>query len=191
MTTIDILHLIDRLEELIVSGWRLPGKRVAIEEPKCLDLIDQMRITIPPEIKQAREILGERDRFFAQAHEEARQVLAQARADSSQMLDELKLRQAAEEHADGIRRRAEDEARQVREGADQYAETRLREMRETLNELQHVVQNGIDELARRRAERLEAEARTSLLDSPEPPPDEPAESAELTATDEAPTDLSA
>jgi len=155
--TIDILNLIDRLEELVDHGWRMPGKRVAIDESKFLDLIDQMRITIPPEIKQARELHDERDRFVGQAQEEARRLLAQAREDAARLLDEQKLRLAAESHADSIRHRAEEEARRIREGADDYAETRLRDMAETLAELQKVVGNGLDELGRRRAGALQAE----------------------------------
>jgi len=172
-------------------GWRVPGKRVAIDETQFLDLIDQMRITIPAEIKQAREIQEERDRYVAQAHEEARQILAQAREDAARLLDEHKLRQVAEEHAETIKKRAEQEARRVREGADEYAETRLLEMRETLSELQRVVQNGLEELALRRAQasgsvadafahkcEQAASAEASQQPAPEPavadpPPDEP------------------
>ncbi len=134
----------------------MPGKRVAIDESKFLDLIDQMRITIPPEIRQAREIQEERDRYVAQAHDEARQLLVQAREDAARLLDEQKLRLAAETHADSIRHRAEEEAHRIREGADDYAETRLRDMAETLSELQKVVRNGLEELARRRADTLQA-----------------------------------
>lgn len=150
-------------------GWRMPGKRVAIDEGKFLDLIDQMRITIPPEIKQAREIQEERDHYVAQAHEEARQILAQAREDAARMLDEHKLRQVAETHAETTKKRAEQEARRVREGADEYAETRLREMHDTLAELQGVVQNGLEELARRRADQRAACQPANATGSAEAP----------------------
>ena len=149
-------------------GWRVPGRRVAIDETKFLDLIDQMRITIPAEIKQARELQEERDHYVAQAHEEARQILAQAREEAARLLDEHKLRQVAEGHAETIKKRAEQEARRVREGADEYAETRLREMHDTLADLQTVVQNGLEELARRRAEQ-----RASSSPAPQPGPTPP------------------
>ena len=139
----------------------MPGKRVAIDEAKFLDLIDQMRITIPAEIRQAREIQEERDHYVSQAHEEARQILAQAREDAARLLDEHKLRQVAEGQAEAIKKRAEQEARRVRQGADEYAETRLREIHETLAELQKVVQNGLGELASRRAEQ-----RTAVTPTP-------------------------
>jgi cell division septum initiation protein DivIVA len=149
----------------------MPGKRVAIDEHQFLDLIDQMRITIPAEIKQAREIQEERDHYVAQAQEEARQMLAQARDEATRLLDDHKLRLVAEGQAETIKKRAESDARRVREGADEYAETRLRDMHETLAELLKVVQNGLDELSRRRADQRAAEAAPP---APEPTPPAPA-----------------
>jgi len=143
----DILHLIDRLEELIDRGWRLPfGGRVAIEEEMFLNIIDQMRIMIPQEIKQARDILHEKDKHVAQAHEEARRILVQAREDAAKELDQHKLKAAAEAQVEAILRRAQVEAAQVRAGADEYAEAKLRELSQQVAQLQAVIQNGIQTL---------------------------------------------
>ena len=152
MINIDILHLIDRLEELIDHGWRLPlGSKVAIDEDAFLNIIDQMRITIPQEIKQAREVQREKDKYVAQAHEEARRILAQAREDAAKELDEHKLRQAAESQAEAVLKHAQLEAAQIRAGADEYAEGRLRELEQYVDQLRMVIQNGIQALETRRA----------------------------------------
>jgi len=143
----DILDLIDRLEELIDRGWRLPfGGKVAIEEEMFLNIIDQMRIMIPQEIKQSRDILHEKDKHVAQAHEEARRILAQAREDAAKELDQHKLKAAAEAQVEAILRRAHVEAAQVRAGADEYAEAKLRELSQQVAQLQAVIQNGIQAL---------------------------------------------
>ena len=156
MTPIDILHLIDRLEDLLEHGWRLPlGNKVAIDEDMFLNIIDQMRIVIPQEIKQAREVQQERDRYVAQAHEEARRIIAQAREDAAQQLDEHKLRKAAEAQAEAIIQRAQQEAARIRSGADEYAEAKLKELSENLSRLQSIIQNGINLLENRRAEYAE------------------------------------
>jgi hypothetical protein len=68
----DILHLVDRLEELFNksrSVWLT--RKVMINEDRMLDLIDQMRMAIPEEIKKAQKILNEKDRILAQSQEEA------------------------------------------------------------------------------------------------------------------------
>jgi len=149
---IDILQLIDRLEELVDRGWHLPlSNKVAIDEEAFLNIIDQMRISIPQEIKQAREVQLEKDRYVAQAHEEARQIIAQAREDAARLLDEHELRKAAQEQAEAILRKARREAARIRAGADEYAETKLRELGQRVSQLQRVIQNGLSALEERRA----------------------------------------
>ena len=50
----DVLQLIDKLEQLVNSGTRLPlSSRTVIDEQEFLDIIDQLRIMVPDEIKQA------------------------------------------------------------------------------------------------------------------------------------------
>ena len=66
----DILHLVDRLEQLVNEGRRLPlSNKVMVDEQKIWDLIDQMRISVPEEVKKAKRTNQERDRIIAQAHE--------------------------------------------------------------------------------------------------------------------------
>ena len=84
----DILHLVDRLEELFNESRTVPFTRNAVvDEDKMLDIIDQMRVTIPNEVKQAQQILSQRDRFLAQAQEEATRIVALAREKADQMVE--------------------------------------------------------------------------------------------------------
>lgn len=152
MINIDILHLIDRLEELVDRGWQLGGK-VVIDKEMFLNIIDQMRIMIPQEIKQAKEVQREREKYIAQAQEEARRILAQAREDAAKELDSHKIKREAEAQAEAILKRAQLEAARIRAGADEYAESRLKELSQQVAHLQTVIQNGIQTLAARRLQR--------------------------------------
>ncbi|MFH1086115.1 MAG: hypothetical protein V1772_10175 [Chloroflexota bacterium] len=127
------------------------SRKVAIDEEAFLKIIDQMRITIPLEVKQGREVQDERDRYIAQAHDEARRVIAQARQDAARLLDENIIRREAEVRARQIEAEAEEEARHVRAGADEYAEAKLRELAQHVGELHRVVQNGLRLIDGRRA----------------------------------------
>jgi hypothetical protein len=72
----DILHLIDRLEELFNESRFIPfTHNVIVDEDRMLDLIDQMRVAIPEEVKKAQQIIAQRDRLLAQAQEEANRRL--------------------------------------------------------------------------------------------------------------------
>ena len=99
----DILHLVDRLEELFNNSrpiWLT--KNVIINEDKILDIIDQMRVTIPEEMKKAQQVLSQRDRILAQAQEEANRTLALAREKSDRLMERDSIAQAARVQANEI-----------------------------------------------------------------------------------------
>ncbi|HEY5156343.1 MAG TPA: hypothetical protein VII93_00065, partial [Anaerolineales bacterium] len=76
----DILHLIDRLEELFNNSRPIPlTHNVIVDEDKFLDIIDQMRISVPEEVKKAQQVFSQKDRVMAQAQEEANRTLQLAR----------------------------------------------------------------------------------------------------------------
>ena len=61
----DIQHLVDRLEDLIDEGRHLPmTKMTVIDEERALEIIDQMRISIPEEIEKASRVMSQRDRLM-------------------------------------------------------------------------------------------------------------------------------
>ena len=80
----DILYLVDRLENLIASSRRMPlVNQIIVKENDLFSIIDQMRISIPDEIKQARRIIQEKERILAQAQAEASNLLNRVREEFS------------------------------------------------------------------------------------------------------------
>ena len=105
----DILDLIDRLEELFNESRAIPfTHNVIVDEEKMLDLIDQMRVAIPEEMKKAQQVMTQRDRILAQAQEEANRTLALAREKGEQLL----------ERDDRLRVRAHAQQRRAHRGED-------------------------------------------------------------------------
>ena len=159
----DILQLIDRLDELLDAGYRVPlSDKVAIDEQAFLNIIDQMRITIPREIKRAHEVEAEKEKYVAQAHEEARRIIAQAREDAAKLLDEHELRTAAQERAAKITDKAQREAEGIRHGAEEYALSELQKLDAQLAALQAVVRNGVYSLGAMHAE-VEVESDGEMM----------------------------
>ncbi len=63
----DILQLVDKLEELFNESRPLPlTNNVIVDEDRMLDLIDQMRVAIPDEVKKAQKLIAERARFASE-----------------------------------------------------------------------------------------------------------------------------
>jgi F0F1-type ATP synthase membrane subunit b/b' len=147
----DIQHLVDRLEDLIDEGRHMPfSKYTMIDEERALEIIDQMRISIPEEIEKASRILAQRDRVLAQANEEAARVVQQARKKGEDMLDQEVSVQAAHNRAANIIEQARQEAEQILEDADHYVLQELARLEQQLVKTLTVVRNGIQEMSRER-----------------------------------------
>jgi len=140
----DILQLIDRLEELFNESKAIPLTRnVMVDEDRMLDIIDQMRIAIPEEVKKAQQLLGQRDRVLAQAQEEANRTLEIARQKSDQLVGKDVVAQEAQRRADQILTQARTEAEGIRADADDYVIDSLTQLQAELERITNQVNNGI------------------------------------------------
>ena len=152
----DILQLIDRLEELFNESKSIPLTRnVMVDEDRMLDIIDQMRIAIPEEVKKAQQLLGQRDRVLAQAQEEANRTLEIARQKADQLASKEIVMQEAQRRADQILVQARADAENVRSDADEYVMNSLTQLQDELERITNQVINGLrvvkDEQERRNA----------------------------------------
>lgn len=143
----DIQHLVDRLEDLIDEGRHIPfSKSTMIDEERALELIDQMRISIPEEIEKAARVLAQRDRILAQANEEAARVVQIARERGDQLIDREATVQAAQSRAANIIEAARQEAEGITGDADGYVLDSLSKLEQDLIKLLTIVRNGISEV---------------------------------------------
>lgn len=140
----DILHLIDRLEELFNESRSFPFTHtVMVDEDRMLDIIDQMRISIPEEIKKSQQLTTQRDRILAQAQEEANRTLALAREKSEQLVERDSIVQSAQARAEQIIEQARLECEKTKHDADDYVLTTLQQMEIEIERSLIQVRNGI------------------------------------------------
>jgi cell division septum initiation protein DivIVA len=140
----DIMHLVDRLEELINKSRAIWfTHNVVVDEDRILDLIDQMRVAIPEEVKKAQQQIAQRDRILAQANEEANRTLAIAREKGDQLVARDAIVQAAQARAEQILIQAKAEAQHVRQEADDYVVDTLRRLEMEMDRMLSQVRNGI------------------------------------------------
>lgn len=140
----DILHLIDRLEELFNESRPIPfTHNVIVDEDRMLDLIDQMRVAIPEEVKKAQQVLAQKDRILAQAQEEANRTLALAREKSEQLIERDALVQSAQARAEQILAQQKADAEIQRIEADKYVVDTLKNLEMELERYLNQVRNGI------------------------------------------------
>jgi len=140
----DILQMIDRLEELLNESRPLPfTHNVIVDEDRMLDLIDQMRVSIPEEVKKAQQLMAQRDRLIAQAQEEANRTVNLARDRSSELVERDQVVQAAYTQAEQIKAQAYADGEAIRREADEYVLETLRNLEMEMERAINQIRNGI------------------------------------------------
>jgi hypothetical protein len=160
----DILHLVDRLEELFNESRPIPlTHNVIVDEDRMLDLIDQMRVAIPDEVKKAQQVLSQRDRVLAQAQEEANRTLGLAREKSEGLVEQSAIVEAARIRAKEIEQQAYLDGEQTRREADEYVIETLSSLEAQLERSLNQARNGIMALRH-----VSAPPEIQLDENPEP-----------------------
>ena len=145
----DILNLVDKLEELFSQGRSIPmTHNVIVDEDRMLDIIDQMRISIPDEIKRSQQILAQRDRILAQAKEEHDRTIEIAKEKREQLTSSNEITAEAKKRADQIISQAYTEAEVIKREADKYALDTLKRLELEMDRTINQVRNGIRTLQR-------------------------------------------
>lgn len=140
----DILYLVDRLENLIATSSRLPlVNQIVIKEADILSVVDQMRTSIPEEIKQARRIIQEKERIIAQAQSEATILLTRAREESERAVNREELVRSASERSQSLVNQAEERSERMKNEADLYVAETLRALRDHLLSIETDVSRSI------------------------------------------------
>ena len=140
----DILHLVDRLEELFNNSKGVPLTRmVMVDEERMLDLIDQMRLAIPDEIKNSQQIINQKERILAQANEEAHRIIELAKEQAEKLVERDEIVQKAKIIGDEIIQKAREETELIKREADEYAINSLEHLEVELNKILRQVQNGL------------------------------------------------
>jgi hypothetical protein len=130
---IDILYLVDRLENLITSSRRMPlVNQIMVKEADILSIIDQMRISIPDEFKQARAILHDKERILFQAQADASKLMARAQEEAEVAV-----------HREGLLHLADEKAEQIKVEADAYVAETLRALRDHLTSIEMDIDRSI------------------------------------------------
>jgi cell division septum initiation protein DivIVA len=158
----DILHLVDRLEELFNESRLIPlTHNVIVDEDRMLEIIDQMRISIPEEVKKAQQILAQRDRVLAQSQEEANRTISLAKKKGEEHVSRDAIVEAAQSRAEQIIDQARADTEAVRRDADDYIIETLGSLEAELTRLINQARNGIAKLTAEKQILLQIEPEAS------------------------------
>jgi cell division septum initiation protein DivIVA len=143
----DVLVLIDKLDDLVHNAKTMPlSDSVRVDKEEIYDILDQMRATIPEEIKQARWIVKERQEMLAEAKKEAERIIKDGRERQERMVGEEEVTKQAERAAEDIIEDARAREREIRLGAEDYADEILNTLEVNLSKFISAVQRGRERL---------------------------------------------
>jgi cell division septum initiation protein DivIVA len=143
----DIQHLIDRLEQVLAESRRIPlSANLIVDEDRLFNIIDQMRVSIPEEVKRANRVEAEKDRILAQAQEEADRIRDLAKHEATDLVRRDTVMVSAQQRSDTILERARGDAEMIRQESDVYALDVLANLEEDLLRSLSVIRNGMRKL---------------------------------------------
>jgi cell division septum initiation protein DivIVA len=143
----DIMALIDRIEEIVDGAKGVPfTQQKMVDDNAIYEIIDEIRAQFPDELKQARWIVKERQEMLEEAEKEANRILEEARDRAHSLASEQEVVRLAESQAADILDKARQQEREIRLGAEDYADEMLANLEVNLGKLLTAVQRGRDRL---------------------------------------------
>ena len=143
----NIHEAIDRLEYLIAHSRQIPLTRtVVIDQEEALACIDDLRLSLPDEIKQARWTLQEQQRLLSEAQAEAARTVSKAGERAQTMIGQHDLVKRAEKQAEAMLREASTKAEETRRAADRYAWEVMQSLETQLLRTVATVKKGVEAL---------------------------------------------
>jgi len=139
----DVLVMIDALDDLVRNAKPIRlTSQVRVDKQEIYDILDQIRATVPEEIKQARWIVKERQDLLAEATREAEQMIKHARELEEHLISDEEVTEQAERAAEDIIEDARGPARGIVLGAEDYADEILNTLEINLSKFTAAVQRG-------------------------------------------------
>jgi vacuolar-type H+-ATPase subunit H len=143
---VDILYLLDRLEEMVGVSKRVPfSHRVMVEEDEFLDLVEQLRIAIPNEVKQAQRVVRDRERVISEAQLEATRIVETARTRAEYLVSQQGILNEARQRSEELLRQAEERKKREMGQIDVYAMEQFNRIEQSLREGLEIIDNAVQE----------------------------------------------
>ncbi|HAL74047.1 MAG TPA: ATPase [Clostridiales bacterium] len=140
-------ELLDRLENSIHSARSLPfSDSCLVDREEMIVLIGMIRESLPPELKQAKWLLEQNRQLIAEARKEAENIMREAESRMASMIDEHEVTVQARQQAAQTVEAANNSARQIRNGAIEYARKRLSDLEEQLTTMLVTIQKNKKDL---------------------------------------------
>ena len=143
----EIFTLLENLNELLESGTKVPfSSKVMVDVEELREILEDIRLKLPDEIKQARWVKEERQRIMSDAEQEAENLIKEAEQKIIAMVDEHVITKQALAQKEEIIESANKVSKEISIGTRDYADAILEKVEDVLRETMTVVHNNRKEL---------------------------------------------
>ena len=143
----EIFTFLEDMEDIIENSKEIPlMHKVILDKNQLLDIIKDIRLKLPEELKTAKAIKEEHDKIIAKAQEEADGIVKEAENRIISMIDEHEITKKAYEQKDKIIENANDMAREISNGTKAYADSILEGIQVALEDALKVIENNRKEI---------------------------------------------
>ena len=119
-------EMLEQIDEVLDSGVKIPGKKVLVDVEKIRAMIDELRLNMPSEIKQARGIVSDRANIITTAKQEADSIIRSAEEKAKALVAEEAITRLAQEKAGEIISAAQTKSREMRKAAQDFVDDLMR-----------------------------------------------------------------
>lgn len=156
----EIFTLLETLEDILESGKSIPfSDKILVEKEQLLDIIKEIRLKLPEELKQAKWIKEERERIIAEAQKDADDIVREAENRIISMIDEHEITKKAYDKKTEIIADANEMYREITKGTNDYVdgilaniENNMLELGKSLNNVEMTIQNAVETIQNNRKE---------------------------------------
>ncbi|MGE1062592.1 ATPase [Megasphaera paucivorans] len=125
--------LLEDLESLVMNASKMPfTNKKMVEEEEILQIIDDLKASMPAELEQAKKVLAEKEKIVADAQRHADSMVAQAKDYIAKLTEESELVRQAQEHANQIILNANTSSEELKSSSVTYAGDVLKYVESTL-----------------------------------------------------------
>ena len=143
----EILTLLENIEDILEKSKGVPfSNKVLVDKEEILEIISELRLKLPEELKQAKWIKEERQRILVEAQKEADDIVKEAENRIISMIDEHEITKKAYEKKAEIIETANEMSREISKGTKDYADNVLNGIEVALQEALKIIQNNRNEL---------------------------------------------
>jgi hypothetical protein len=143
----EILSILETLEDLVEKSVTVPfSGKCLVDKEEILEIVKEVRLKLPDDIKQAKWVKEERQRILLEAQKEANGIIKDAEGKIAALVDEHEITKKAYEQANEIISSAQKNAREIRLGTRDYADSVLNKVEDILKDTLDVIKLNREEI---------------------------------------------